>query len=61
MGEMFWYVKCINKVRDPTKDQSIVSLYLFCITGLLLWAVIRSQFFQNLMGRLRHNIRILQR
>lgn len=48
-------------VRDPTKDQSIVTLYLLCVLGLLLWAMFRNHFFQNLLGRLRQMTQILTR
>ncbi|WFD36418.1 hypothetical protein MCUN1_003297 [Malassezia cuniculi] len=34
------WAKCF--VRDPTKDQSIVSLYLLCVVVLLCWAFLRS-------------------
>jgi len=50
-----------DTVRDPTKDQTIVTLYLLCVLGLLIWAMVRNHFFQNLLGRLRRITQIMSR
>ena len=42
-----------DAVRDPTKDQSIVSLYLVCVLALLGWALIRCRLGQSLIERAR--------
>lgn len=49
------WAKCF--VRDPTKDQSIVFLYLVCVLALLFWALIRSHYGQALLGRIRDRLR----
>lgn len=54
MGEVLWcVVKCTNAVRDPTKDQTIVLLYLMIVVGLLLWAFVRSPAGRALVARAR--------
>lgn len=39
-----------DSVRDPTKDQSIVIVYLLCVVGLLIWAFVRSRWGHLLMN-----------
>lgn len=49
------WAKCF--VRDPTRDQSIVFLYLVCVLGLLAWALVRSRLGQNWLQGLRNMVR----
>ena len=38
-------------VRDPTRDQTIVTFYLLFVLGLLLWALLRSRTASALLTR----------
>lgn len=50
-------IHVFNAVRDPTKDQSIVFLYLVCVLALLLWALINSRLGQLFIERARTTVR----
>ena len=52
---------CALTVRDPTKDQSIVSLYLLCVVFLLLWAFLRSRQGQTLLDAVPRMLRQMLR
>lgn len=59
------WAKCFGAyaltVRDPTKDQTIVSLYLLCLFFLLFWAFLRSRHGQTFFDAVPRTLRQLFR
>ena len=47
-----------HTVRDPTKDQTIVLLYLIAVLGLLLVAFLRSRVGHAMLARARRVLRL---
>ncbi|WFD39418.1 uncharacterized protein MJAP1_002395 [Malassezia japonica] len=50
------WAKCF--IRDPTKDQTIVLLYLIAVLGLLLVAFLRSRAGHAMLTRARRVLRL---